>query len=589
MARIGHSLLLKGAACVVLAFAGCVQVGSLPMPFMSPSPEQELEKSLDIGSVGDLTEVGNAGPIQVSGVGLVMGLDGTGGTPPSQYRTMLEQQLRKQKIDNTRALLDNPNNALVLVNAYLPPGCRKGELLDVEISLPSGSKATSLKGGILAICQLRNFENAKNINPDKANALLPGHVLAHASGPLIVGLGSPDDERAMKQARIWSGASSHISRPYYYILTKDEMKSAKVTNTIASRINLQFHDDLRKQRIVNDHRDLLTAGAATEQLNRTFEAGFGTGDIAKAAGKDVIAVRVPYAYRFNHERFLRVSRLLPVSVPPAAMVAYQKKLETILLDQKHTMRAALRLEALGKDSVPVLKAGLASKNAVVRFCCAESLAYLGNTAGIEDLGKLAVDHPEFRAYAILAMASLDESICRENLAQLMTTDDPELRSGAFRGLRLLDENEARLGESTLGSFALHKVAPESPPLVTFSTNRRAEIVMFGPSATIKTPVRLLAGGEFTVTAKDGDDRLTISRINAKGERCKQCALNLDDALSAFVDLGADYADVVDLLRNLEELRALSCPIREATVPAIEGLEAVLQTETKETRVKKSDE
>ena len=56
------------------------------------------------------------------------------------------------------------------------------------------------------------------------------------------------------------------------------MKSAKVTDTIARRINFQFHDDLRKQKIVADNRDLFVTGAATEQLNRAFDTGFLTAD-----------------------------------------------------------------------------------------------------------------------------------------------------------------------------------------------------------------------------------------------------------------------------------------------------------------------
>jgi len=234
--------------------------------------------------------------------------------------------------------------------------------------------------------------------------------------------------------------------------------------------------------------------------------------------------------------------------------------------------------------VLILKKGLESADPLVRFCSAESLAYLGNTAGIEELAKLAVNHPDLRAYALLAMAGLDEAICRQKLGELMTVDDPELRSGAFLALRLIDEGDSRLGEVALGPFYLHKVVAGSASLVTFATGKRAEIVIFGPEVTMATPVKVLAGGEFTVTADPRDDRITVSRFTVKGVQRKQCTLTLEDTLHAMIDLGAGYAEVVDLLRNLEEQKVLSCQIREAVTPPIAGLEAILQADLKEAKV-----
>src|SRR2546428_396613 len=67
------------------------------------------EKDLDIRTIGDVTELANPGPWQVSGVGLVTGLDGTGGSPKGQYREMLEKQLRQQQAENSKTLLDSPD------------------------------------------------------------------------------------------------------------------------------------------------------------------------------------------------------------------------------------------------------------------------------------------------------------------------------------------------------------------------------------------------------------------------------------------------------------------------------------------------
>ena len=86
------------------------------------------------------------------------------------------------------------------------------------------------------------------------------------------------------------------------------------------------------------------------------------------------------------------------------------------------------------------------------------------------------------------------------------------------------------------------------------------------SVVMATPVKVLAGGEFTITAEIKDDRITVSRITAKGVQRKQCTLLLEDTIRTMVDLGAGYPEIIDLLRNLEEQKILPCQIREATTP-----------------------
>ena len=81
-------------------------------------------------TLGHKTSVGNTDPIPVSGVGLVYGLKGTGSSPPpGQWRSMLEQGLRRQGFSNIKDLLDDPNKttSLVIVSALIPAGARKDE------------------------------------------------------------------------------------------------------------------------------------------------------------------------------------------------------------------------------------------------------------------------------------------------------------------------------------------------------------------------------------------------------------------------------------------------------------------------------
>src|SRR5262249_47513137 len=160
----------------------------------------------------------------------------------------------------------------------------------------------------------------------------------------------------------------------------------------------------------------------------------------------------------------------------------------------------------------LLKRGLESEHALVRFAAAESLAYLGSPAGGEELARLAREQPPLRAYCLTAMASLDEVVSHVKLAEMLSCPSPEARYRAFRALYTLDANDSHLrGELLNDSFWLHQVAPDAAPMAHVSTSRRPELVLFGGDAVLAPPFTVLAGPEFTVTASPGDDKCTVSR------------------------------------------------------------------------------
>jgi flagellar basal body P-ring protein FlgI len=578
-------LRLLGAMVLVglTGLAGCIE---LPTHRGQSAEESERDKDLDIRTIGDITTVSNAGALPISGVGLVTHLSGTGGgSPPGYFRKMLEDQLLKQDVRNVKALLDAhgvstvkqlldaPDCAMVMLTAVIVPGSRKGDLIDIDVTLPDGSKVTSLRGGILEHATLVDYANARDINPAKGDNLLKGHVLAHASGPVVVGMDGNDEPGHLRKGRVWSGGVSHIDRPFFLVLNNDQ-KFARVANAVASRINVMVQDDPKKRLELN-HR-LLVLNEVTEGINHQF-AGRGQTTMAVAHDKEVVNVFVPYAYRLNPERFLRVVRLMPLQNDPKKEARYKDRLEKMLLDPKEAVRAALRLEALGKDSVLVLKHGLGSENALVRFSAAEALAYLGSTMGCEQLARLAEQHSILRAYCLLAMTSLEEGICKQHLEEMLASPDAELRCGAFQALRQMPDSDRALNARLLGrAFWLHQVAPDSRPLVFFTMQQRAEIVLFGSDTHFVPPVKILAGPEFVVTSEPGDDRCTVSRFQtADGSvQRKQCSLRLRDVLSTVVELGGQYPDAIQLLSKAEEYHCLSCPVCFRTLPEMVSVQTL---------------
>ncbi len=111
---------------------------------------------------------------QLTGFGLVVGLDGTGDqTTQMPYTTQglsnYLQQLGITLTATTLAQLQMKNVAAVLVTAQLPPFARPGQMLDVNVS--SVGNAKSLKGGTLIAAPLKGAD---------------GEIYALAQGNLIV-------------------------------------------------------------------------------------------------------------------------------------------------------------------------------------------------------------------------------------------------------------------------------------------------------------------------------------------------------------------------------------------------------------------
>jgi hypothetical protein len=525
-----------------------------------------------IETIRDKATVGNAAPIPVGGVGLVINLEGTGGDcPPDSYRTILENDLRKQGVHDIRKVMSSPEHALVYVSGLIPPGAGKGDPIDLEVMLPRSSRATSLRGGYLHKCLLFNYDFAERLapssDPNGPHGLLRGHPIVEAEGMLLVGLGSngEDETTSVKRGRLWGGGHCLTSQSFSLILNEQSARVAALT---------------------------------ADRVNETFQAGY-RGDpgtaVAVAQDRYLIGLRVPPQYRLNTPRFLRVVLDIPFLTDPRLLDAplnnkgddhrsYRQRLAADLLDPARTVVAALRLEALGQSSKTALKKGLESEHPLVRFCSAEALAYLGDPEGGNELAAAVARSPLLRSFALTAMASLDEAVSHVRLAELLISGrEDETRYGAFQALRTLNPRHKLVqGEFLNESFWLHRVAPNAPPLVHISSTRRAEIVVFGEEPMLKPDFGLQAG-EFVVTASKDDDHCTISRMPLHGRPVRRsCSLELMRVLHTLADMGCLYPEAVALLQQADVGSVLSCRLRCDALPQatpVEELAALGQKKT----------
>jgi len=542
------------AAAMVLAGAGS--------PKRKPNDPPLKPLKVD-ETIGNIAGVSSAADIRIEGVGLVVGLANTGSDPePSFYRQKLLDQMRKAGVENADKILASRATSLVIVRARIPAGVTTRDHLDADVELTPASNTTSLAGGWLVAARMTEMRVLKDGVPHE------GDPLALAGGPVMIGSDAkPDDP---KVGRVLGGVRVKKDMPFSLIIDHNH-RSIRTAARLQSVINQRFHQ----------HEGIDQAG------------------MSNAKTDEYLTLKVPKIYHHNQARYFQVLKLLPVVSNPQLQAERLERWGKELLDPKMSGVAALRLEGMGPNSVEVLKKGLACDNAQVRFFSAEALAYLDDATGVDVLANTAIERTEFRAFALAALAAMDQPAATLRLQKLMDQANVEVRYGAFNALRTQDEHDPFLGQvrvvpdepeveetdslamaiATSGHrrrsrpddpFSLYVVDSEGPPLVHVTHSRRCEIVVFGKGQKLQTPVVLGAGGSILLNASDGDTEIQISRIlPSKFEEADvrvSVPLDLGEVIRETARIGATYPEIVAILQAAQKQKNLPGPLIVDAVP-----------------------
>ena len=134
--------------------------------------------------IKDITEVEGARGNQLTGVGLVTGLNGTGDNSPMAVQ-MMRNMMRNFGITLDARSVRTRNLAVVALTANLPPYVRPGQTIDVNVN--TMGNASNLQGGVLVQSPLRAAD---------------GQVYAVAQGPVIVGGSSAQGAAASRTQNV---------------------------------------------------------------------------------------------------------------------------------------------------------------------------------------------------------------------------------------------------------------------------------------------------------------------------------------------------------------------------------------------------
>jgi len=463
--------------------------------------------------------------ITLRGIGLVTGLNGTGGDPsPSAHRTQLQNEMSRRNIKGGKQILASRDTALVVVTAYLPAMVTKGQRFDVRVAIPPQAKATSLKGGYLL--ETRLFEEA-NI---EGRGALKGHEYALAGGAILTNLGvkgSPEERQGeLMYGTIPGGAISQTERDLSIVLRR-EKKGFRNSKRIAD--------------------------AVSERFNRYNNFGQKI-PCAVAKQDDLISLKVHPQYINNFPRYQAVIRSIAFNETEVARRIRIEKLARELMDPDKAQAAALQLEAIGDGGIPFLKDALESTDFEVKFQAAQALAYLGDASGISILKDAARDQPAFRVYAFVAMSVIDDADSILALRELMDSSSLETRYGAFRALKELDPRDPWLNPVVFDSrFRMHVIDSPGEAMVHVTRRRSPEVVVFGPEQELRLPAVVNAGRHIKVIGATGDHEVDVILYKLNEEPQRQRVSNrVVDVIRACGELGATYPDIVQLLIEAEQ-------------------------------------
>jgi len=238
---------------------------------------------------------------QLTGYGLVVGLDGTGDqTTQMPYTTQSVanylQQLGITLPDNRASQLQLKNVAAVIVTAELPAFAQPGQALDAVVS--SMGNARSLKGGTLVATALRGADG-------EIYALAQGNVVVGGAGAAAAG--SRVQINPLSAGRVPGGAQVERSVPSP-LLDGDS-------------VNLGLNA-----------ADFQTARRAAQAIDRRFGAG-----TARALDGRTVQVRAPTDANARVNFIAELEELTLERSAPAAKVVINARTGSVVFNQSVTL------------------------------------------------------------------------------------------------------------------------------------------------------------------------------------------------------------------------------------------------------------
>lgn len=475
----------RAARAVLLGSCTLIACALTPACSDPPKTAERLDKPLIVrdipdvlrGTIGAETTLRGIEPVLVSGFGIVVGLNGTGGNAlidPAVQATM-ERELARGGV--TRApdgndlgrmgvspaeFLRSKNVAIVIVEAAIPPAAPRGSTFDVRVRALPNSEVTSLEGGTLWTTDLR-------IGPATVFEGYKTHRIAQARGQIFVNAfnepGSAAQSVGQTVGTVIGGGIAMDPLRIQMVLDNDSHSRAR---SILTAINTRFPEGRRDE-----------------------------GPIATGRDGSSLSIRIPYEYRDRADEFVRLLQATRIdqSQPQEWACRYVEELK-----QRPELAEPLTwcLRALGDMAVRsgCLHPMYDYPEIGPRLAALEAGAHLGDARAAPYLKELALSGPpDSRAAAIQLMGSMvTNPQVGLTLREMLDSSELDIRISAYEALS--NRGDPLIERRVVGSdpgrprFFLELV-PSRDPLIYVTQQGKPRIVLFGGrSIGEQKPLRL---------------------------------------------------------------------------------------------------
>ncbi len=511
-----HTRTLVCALLVPALMLGACNRNKKPVPkpiIKAPTVTLDLPSSLR-GTIGAEARLSGTESTLVSGIGFVVGLDGTGGlTIPEQYAAHLEREMGRNGIGignsgnellagkTPSQLLRDPNTAAVIVQAAIPAGAREGESFDLYVR---AINATSLEGGRLWSTDLR-------IGPPSAFGDRQARIIGNARGPIFL---NPFAEPGGQ----YDGVTRDVGRV---------LDGGSVTFPTKVEIILNNPSHLRARQI-------------TSAINTAFPLPPGERE-PTARGKDesLILVQIPSAYVNDRQHFLDL--LSHITIDQSYPEVYARRYAQTLVNEPYLAGdMSLCLEALGERALPFISDLYDHPELAPRLAALRAGAELGDARVVQPLRAIALsDEAKYRTDAIALLSKIEKSILVDTtLRDLLAEPTLSVRVEAYerlmdRALKARRDRIARMIADSNGAYQVSKtqlealsrvyvpndplrgvgrtivagkffldIVPFGDPLVYITQQNEPRIVLFGEDLALKKPLLATAWSDRLMLSAD---------------------------------------------------------------------------------------
>jgi flagellar basal body P-ring protein FlgI len=468
-ARLASCLIASGL--IAAALTSCGPSEKKQVKKAEPAVLRDVPDALR-GTIGAEAAFRGVEPTLVSGLGVVVGLNGTGGGElPQSIMTTMEREVARNGIGKGGAVaetslgpmtpqefLRSPDVAVVIVEARIAPGAPEGSNFDVFVRTLPGSSVTSLEGGTLWTTELR-------IGPAAVFGAVKTRKIAEARGPVFI---NPFSD---------SGAASEGSDVSITRTRGRVLNGGTVTDPLLIEMVLDNDSHTRARSIVAAINSKFPREAGDEGATARGRGRSG----AEESAVQSIALRVPRAYKDRPAEFLQIVRAMRVdsSMPQEYARQYVETLK-----QNPGMAGSIRwmLQALGKPALPFMASMYDYPEFNPRMAALAAGARLGDPRATTPLLELARSGPPgLRTDAIRLLADMPR-----DPAINLGSKELDVRVAAYEALR--KRRDPIIAQAALGGtierpdFVMElvpKTTEDQDSLIYITQQGEPRVVLFG--------------------------------------------------------------------------------------------------------------